>query len=101
MVCYSEPEIKYLCWIKRLLFENDINQILIEQLKLYSVMCYFICTDVKGSNWPAANELTHILTYRTPPAPPPIIYIYMYKSKAVSMFYANIDFSPTLRYVLL
>ena len=43
-VHYSVSELKYSRWKKRLLLEHGINQILIRQLKLYSVMCCFIVT---------------------------------------------------------
>ena len=37
-------------WEKRLIFENSINQTRIKQLKLYSVMCYFIVTCMLSAN---------------------------------------------------
>ena len=39
---------------KRLLFENSINQILIKQLKLYSVVCYFIKSCMLSPNFKVA-----------------------------------------------
>ena len=36
---------------KRLLFKNSVNQILLKQLKLYSVMCYFIITCMLSPNF--------------------------------------------------
>ena len=51
MVCYSVPNIRLFTLEKMLLFENGINQILIKQMKLYSVMWFFVKTCMLSPNF--------------------------------------------------
>ena len=44
---------------KRLLFESGINQIMIKQLKLYAVMCYFIKTCMLSTNFKVALIISY------------------------------------------
>ena len=39
---------------KNLLFDNGINQIIIKQVKLHSVVCYFIMTCILSLNFKVA-----------------------------------------------
>ena len=61
MVCYSISALKIFTLEKRLLFENGINQTLMKQLKLYSVMRYFIIIGMLSLNFKVALILLWFL----------------------------------------